>query len=79
MSSYATKLENADNIVISLQTTRVAKTFYWHVIDLKWVSGVQPSKSVIHIHISALFKILFPYRPLQSSEQSSLCYSLDSY
>ena len=26
------------------------------------VSGVQPSDSVIHIHIFILFQILFPYR-----------------
>ena len=29
------------------------------------VSGVQQSDSVIHIHISILFQILFPYRLLQ--------------
>ena len=30
------------------------------------VSGVQQSDSVIHIHISILFQIIFPYRLLQS-------------
>ena len=29
------------------------------------VSGVQQSESVIHIHISTVFYILFPYRPLE--------------
>ena len=33
-------------------------------------------ESVIHIHISTLFQIIFPYRSLQSIEQSSLCYTL---
>ena len=37
------------------------------------VSGVQQSDSVIHIHVSILFKILFPFRLLHSIEQSSLC------
>ena len=32
------------------------------------VSGVQYSDSVIHIHGSILFQILFPYRLLQSIE-----------
>ena len=40
------------------------------------VSGVQQSESVIQIQISTLFQILFPYRPLQSIEQSSHCYAV---
>ena len=47
------------------------------------VSGVQQSDSVIHIYVSILFffyvsilfQILFPFRLLQSIEQSSLCYT----
>ena len=43
--------------------------FYWHIGDIKClVSTVQQSESVIHIHISTLFKILSPYRSLQSAE-----------
>ena len=38
------------------------------------VSDVQQSESVIRIHISTLFMILFPYISLQNNEQSSLCY-----
>ena len=38
------------------------------------VSDVQQSDSVIHIHVSILFKILYPIRLLQNVEQSSLCY-----
>ena len=38
------------------------------------VSGVPQSDSVLHIHVSILFQILFPIRLLQSIEQSSLCY-----
>ena len=40
------------------------------------VSGVQQSDSVIHIHVSLLFQILFPIRLLQNIEQSSLCYTV---
>ena len=37
------------------------------------VSGVQQSDSVVHIHVSVLFKILFPFR---LSHKSSLCYTV---
>ena len=37
------------------------------------VSGAQQSDSVIHIHVSILSQILFPFRLSQSIEQSSLC------
>ena len=38
------------------------------------VTGVQQSNSVIHIRVSILFQILFPFRLLQNTEQSSLRY-----
>ena len=41
------------------------------------VSAVE--QSVIHIHISTLSQILFPYRSLQSTEQSCLCYTGGPY
>ena len=37
------------------------------------LSGAQQNDSVIHISI--LFKILFPFRLLYNIEQSSLCYT----
>ena len=40
------------------------------------VSGIQQSDSVIHIHVSLLFQILFPFRLLQNIEQSFLCYTV---
>ena len=40
------------------------------------VLGVQRSDSVIHLHVSILFQILFPFRLLQNIEQHSLCYTL---
>ena len=40
------------------------------------VSGIEQSDSVIHIHVSILFQILFPVRLLQNVEQSSLCYTV---
>ena len=39
------------------------------------VSSIQQSESVKSIHISTLFKILFPYRSQKSNEQSSVLYS----
>ena len=38
------------------------------IYNVVLVSGVQQSDSVIHIHISPLFQILFPYRLLQNIE-----------
>ena len=40
------------------------------------VSGVQQSDSVIHIHVSILFQILFPFRLLHNIGQRSLCYTV---
>ena len=40
------------------------------------VSGVQQSDSVVHIHVSIFFQILFPFTLLQNIEQSSLCYTV---
>ena len=40
------------------------------------VSGVQQSDSVIHINVSILFQILFPFRLLHNTKQSSLCYTV---
>ena len=40
------------------------------------VSGVQQSDPVIHIHVSILFQILFPFKFLHNIEQSSLCYKV---
>ena len=51
----------------------------WLIYNVVLVSAVQQSESVIHIHISTLFQILFPSRSLQSIEQSSLCYTVGSY
>ena len=49
------------------------------IYNVVLVSAVQQSESVIHIPISTLFQILFPYRSLQSIEQSSLCYTVGPY
>ena len=42
------------------------------------VSTVQQSNSTIGIHISPLFWVSFPFRSPQSTEQSSLCHTVDS-
>ena len=49
-------------------------TFSQKIHNVVLASGVQQSYSVIHIHISILFKILLPYRFLRNTEWSSLCY-----
>ena len=41
------------------------------------MSGVQQSDSVIHIYVSILFQILFPFRLFQKIERSSLCDTVD--
>ena len=38
------------------------------IYNVVLVSGIQQSDSVLHIHMSILFQILFPYRLLQSTE-----------
>ena len=43
------------------------------------VSALQQSESAIHIHISSLFWISFPFRSPQSTESSSLCYTVGSH
>ena len=43
------------------------------------VSGVQQSDSVLHIHVSVIFQILFPFRLLQYIKQSPLCYIVGPY
>ena len=42
-------------------------------------SVVQQSDSVIHIDVSILFQILFPFRLLQSIEQIALCGMVGPY
>ena len=56
-------------------------SFYWNIFDTQCstVSGVQQSESVMHIHMFTLFQIIFPYRPLQSIEQSFLFYTVRPY
>ena len=44
------------------------------IYNVVLVSAVQKRESAIHIHISPLFWISFPFRSPQSIEQSSLCY-----
>ena len=48
------------------------------IYNIVYVSGVKHSDSVIHIHISILFQILFPYRLLHNIEYSFLCYTVGS-
>ena len=40
------------------------------------VSGVQQSDSVMHILVSILFQILFPFGLLHNIEQGTLCYTV---
>ena len=52
--------------------------FYWSIADLQCcvVSDVQKSESIIHIYMSILFQVIFPFRLFQNIEQSSLCYTV---
>ena len=52
---------------------------YSGVYNVVLVSGVEQSDSVIHVHISILFQILFSYRLLQSIGSSSLCCIIGPY
>ena len=55
------------------------KQFYigvYLINSVMLVSGVQQSDSIIHIQVSILFQILFPFWLLQNIEQSSLCYTV---
>ena len=49
------------------------------IYNVVLVSALQQSESVIHIHVSSLFYILFLYKSLQSLQQSSLCYKISHY
>ena len=54
---------------------------YCPIVDLQCCISFccMQSELFIHRHISTLFQILFPYRLLQSIEQSSLCHSVGSH
>ena len=54
--------------------------FYQSIVDLECCVSFKctANKSVIHIHISILFQILFLYRLLYSIEQISLHYTVGS-
>ena len=43
------------------------------------ISGVQKNDSVIEAVLFIVFQILFPFKLLQSIEQSSLCYTVGSF
>ena len=48
----------------------------WLIDNVVLVSDIYHSDSVIFIHISVLFLVLFPFRLLQNIEQSSLCHTV---
>ena len=56
--------------VASIPHSLVYFILFWSTVDLRvvLVSGVRQSESVIHIHVSTLFQILFPNRLLQNIE-----------
>ena len=43
------------------------------------VSGGKQNDSVIHIHVSVLFPVLFSFRLLQNTEPSSTCYTVGPF
>ena len=73
-------LQGNDGIISKGQSLKKS-LFYigvWLINNVVLVSGVQVQKSdsALCTHISILFKILFPFRLLQSTEQTSLCYTV---
>ena len=52
-------------ITLSLQKNFIGVQLIYNVV---LVSSIQQNDSVTHIHVSTLFKIIFPYRSLQSIE-----------
>ena len=55
----------------------ILKSFLFYMcVELTYnvvlISGVQQNDSVIHIHVSLLVQVLFPFRLLYNTEQSSL-------
>ena len=46
------------------------------IYNVVLVSGVQQSDSIIHIYVTILFQVLFPFQLLPNIEQSSLCYTV---
>ena len=54
--------------------------FYWSLLlyNVVLVSAVEHSDSAKHIHTPPLFWISFPFRSPQSTEQNSLCRTVDS-
>ena len=51
--------------------------FNWRIVALQCCVSLC-SESVVHTHIFPLFWIPFPFRSPQSTEQSSLCYTVGS-
>ena len=49
------------------------------IYNVVLVFAVQQSESVIHMHISPLFQISFPFRSPKNIEESSLCYAIGSH
>ena len=45
------------------------------IYNVVLVSGVQQSDSIIHMYVTILFQVLFPFQLLPNIEQSSLCYT----
>ena len=45
--------------------------------DVVLASGIRQSDSVILVHVSIFFQILFSFRLLHNIEQSSLCYIVE--
>ena len=83
VSTKSQKLERQiDNISKAYPTAILFKekftgvSLFYRVV---LISGVQQSESVIHIHIDIwiIFQRLFPCRLLHSTEQISLCCTVD--
>ena len=59
-------IKNGANLASNL--FKLLKIEIWLIYNVVLISGTQQSDSVIHIHISILFQILFSYRLSQNVE-----------
>ena len=76
---FGTSHKNSQNINSSAVTFKKILLVYSCFTMLCQFLAVQQSESVIRIHISPLFQISFPFRSPQSTEQSSLYYTVGSH
>ena len=79
-------MQHSSRILIIGNLSGKVKAFFFNkfieeqlIYNVVLVSGVEQSEQVIPTYVSTLSQTLFPYRSLQSTEYSSLCYTVCPY